>query len=179
MSLGFPKSIEVIQRTIKKAFAEDVIIFTATSNGGRNDDVAFPAIDHEVVIGVHSCDANGNKSTFSPDPLKNSDNFCVLGEAIESRWPSHLGVGKTQCRSGTSYATPIAAGTAANMILYARMKLQDQSLAKEIEKCSGMKKLLKSVSKETSEGYSSLRPWKLWTKPEDQIAAHFVTHLAP
>jgi hypothetical protein len=65
------------------------------SNGGRNDNVAFLAINHEVVIGVYSCDANGNKSTFSPDPLKNSDNFCVLGEVIESSWPSYLEVGKT------------------------------------------------------------------------------------
>ncbi|KAI9668909.1 MAG: hypothetical protein M1829_005221, partial [Trizodia sp. TS-e1964] len=177
MSLGFPKPIEVIERTIKKAFAENVIIFAATSNGGPNQDVAFPACAHDLVIGVHSCDAYGNKSFFSPEPLENSHNFSVLGEAIESRWPKHLKIGSTQCRSGTSYPTPIAAGMAANLLLYARMKLPDQQLVKEIEQCAGMKKLLKSLSKVTTEGYSSLRPWDLWSKSEDVIAAHFLVHM--
>jgi hypothetical protein len=177
LSLGFPKPIDVINRAIKEAFAKDVIVFAATSNGGRNEDVAFPAMVHETVIGVHSCDTKGNKSTFSPNPLDKSDNFSILGEAIESSWPKHLKVGLKQCRSGTSYATPLAAGTAANMILYARIKVQSTELVAEIETCKGMKKLLKSVSVETSDGYSSLRPWKLWMKTEEEIAAHILTHM--
>lgn len=124
ISSGSQKPITVIDKAIKYVFSQDVIMFAATSNNGANADVAFPASTHEIVIGINSADTWGNKSNFTPTILPRSENFSVLGEAVESSWPHHLKQGSKQCRSGTSYATPIAAGIAANIIFYTRIRFR-------------------------------------------------------
>lgn len=151
-------------------------MFAATSNDGANKDVAFPASTHEIVIGVNSADTWGNKSDFTPTILPRSENFSILGEAVESSWPRHLKQGSRQSRSGTSYATPIAAGTAANMIFYTRMKVQNQVRVKSVETCQGMKKLFLSMASPIG-GYNYLRPWVMWKKEDDDILAQITTAL--
>lgn len=151
-------------------------MFAATSNDGGNEEVAFPASSHEIVIGVNSTNAWGGKSDFTPNALPRSDNFSTLGEAVESSWPRHLEQGTRLCRSGTSYATPIAAGTAANMLFYVRMKLVDsEEKVKESATCGGMKKLLRSM---TDPGdYLYIRPWVLWRYEDNDIIAQIKTAL--
>jgi hypothetical protein len=174
MSFGFRKPITVIDKAIKYAFSRDVIMFAATSNDGGNEEVAFPASAHDSVIGVNSTDTWGGKSAFTPNVLPLSENFSVLGEAVESSWPKHLKQGPRQCRSGTSYATPIAAGTAANMLFYVRMKVENEERVKEMATCRGMKKLLRSMA-DSIGGYSYVRPWVLWRKDDEHILAHIRT----
>jgi hypothetical protein len=177
MSFGFQKPITIINRAIKYANSHDVIMFAATSNGGGNEEVAFPASAHDYVIGVNSTDAWGGKSDFTPNVLPLSENFSILGEAVESSWPKHLEQGPRQCRSGTSYATPIAAGTAANMLFYVRMKVDNEERVKEVTSCRGMKKLLLSMAAPT-DGYSYVRPWVLWRKDDEDILAQIRTAFA-
>jgi hypothetical protein len=66
-------------------------------------------------IGIHASDGLGNDGGISPTPLQDRDNFSTLGINIPSRWK-----GKSLNVSGTSYATPIAAALAANMLELAR-----------------------------------------------------------
>lgn len=176
MSFGFRSRINAINQAIKDAFSKDVIMFAATSNDGGNEEVAFPAVENAMVIGINSTNVWGDKSNFTPNTLSRSENFSILGEAIESSWPKHLGQGSRQCKSGTSYATPIAAGTAASMLFYSRMKLQKQEKVAELRSCAGMRKMLLSMS-EMRDGYNYIRPWVLWRKDDEYIAAHILTTL--
>lgn len=146
-------------------------MFAAASNTGGNEGIAFPAMAHQMVIGINSTDAWGNKSNFTPTSLPYSENFSTLGEAVESSWPKHLGKGSTQWRSGTSYATPIAAGIAATMLFYTRMKLQKLDRVAELKTCSGMRRLLLSMA-DMRDGYNYLCPWVLWRKDDEYIRAH-------
>jgi len=118
----------------------------------------------------------GDKSNFTPNTLPRSENFSILGEAIESSWPKHLGQGSRQWRSGTSYATPIAAGTAATMLFYARMKAKKPTMVAELRTCAGMRRLLLSMA-EMRDGYNYIRPWVLWRKDDEHIIAHILTAL--
>lgn len=176
MSFGFRKPITIIDKAIKYAFSRDVIMFAATSNDGGNEDVAFPASSYGIVIGVNSTDTWGGKSNFTPNILPLSENFSTLGEAVESSWPKHLKQGQRQYRSGTSYATPIAAGTAANALFYVRMKIENEEKVKEAATCRGMKKLLLSMAAPIG-GYSYVRPWVLWRKDDEDILAQIRTAL--
>ncbi|KAF2025168.1 subtilisin-like protein, partial [Setomelanomma holmii] len=125
ISIGFPQRVpgyEVLQSAIDRAHAAHVLVFAAASNGGGNNDRTFPA-RHDHVFCVHSTDSRGNRSTFSPTPEHNNVNFATTGEAIESAWPVHLCDDKDdlqKMKSGTSYATPIAASIASFLLLYAR-----------------------------------------------------------
>lgn len=174
MSFGFRNQIAIIHKAIKYAFLKDVIMFAAASNDGGNEDVAFPARIYEMVIGINSTNTWGDKSSFTSNTLPRSENFSILGEAVESSWPKHLGQGSRQWRSGTSYATPIAAGTAATMLFYARVKLQKPDIVTEMGTCAGMRKLLLSMA-EMRDGYNHLRPWRLWRKDDEYIIAHILT----
>jgi hypothetical protein len=176
MSFGFRKPIPIINKAIKYAFYRNVIMFAATSNDGGNEEIAFPASVHEAMIGVNSTNTWGNKSDFTPNVLPLSENFSILGEAVESSWPKHLKQGPRQCRSGTSYATPIAAGTAANMLFYVRMKVENEAKVKEVAICRGMKKLLLSMAALIA-GYRYIAPWILWRKEDEEILAQIRTAL--
>jgi hypothetical protein len=176
MSFGFQKPIAVIDEAIKYAFFCNIIMFAATSKDGGNEEVALPANVHEAVIGVNSTDTWGGKSVFSPNILPLSENFSVLGEAVESSWPKHLEQGNRQCRSGTSYATLIATGTAANMLFYVRMKLANEAKVKEVATCRGVKKLLLSMAAPIG-GYSYIRPWVLWKESDEDMLAQIRTAL--
>lgn len=151
-------------------------MFAAASNDGGNEEIAFPALAHETVIGINSTNVWGDKSSFTPNALARCENFSILGEAVESSWPKHLGQGSRQWRSGTSYATPIAAGTASTMLFYARMKLGRLNRLGELGTCTGMRKLLLSMA-ELRDGYHYLRPWLLWRRDDEYIAAHILTTL--
>ncbi|KAH7395552.1 hypothetical protein BKA64DRAFT_61259 [Cadophora sp. MPI-SDFR-AT-0126] len=77
------------------------------------------------------------ETDFTPNGLPLSENFSTLGEAVESSWLGYLKQGRLQCCSGTSYATPIAAGAAANMLFYVRMKVDSEERRKEAATCKG------------------------------------------
>ncbi|KUJ11431.1 subtilisin-like protein, partial [Mollisia scopiformis] len=112
LSFGFYEMSKVVQKAIQEALWKPVLIFAAASNNGTQKRVTFPAWLTGVIC-VHSAMANGAASLFNPDASP-PRNFSILGENLKSAWirsPGNPNAEKVM--SGTSMATPIAAGVAA------------------------------------------------------------------
>lgn len=163
MSFGFPRRVpgyEDFEQAINDAEHLDILIFAAASNEGGNRKRAYPA-RHDKVICIHSTDGQGNPSDSNPTPLKNRDNFSTLGEAVRSAWPVALCDAQTnsECtarKSGTSFATPIAAGIAAFLLQYARLNLTE-SEAHLLKRVAGMKAVFNLIV-ENRRGYGYVAP---------------------
>ncbi|UKZ49883.1 hypothetical protein TrVGV298_004136 [Trichoderma virens] len=186
MSFGFPAcdmyDYQELEDALANAQAKRVLLFAAASNSGGRQGHAYPARDQNV-IAIHATDTYGNPSTFSPTAIGHDDNFATVGQAIESAWPVDL-CDKTsnpqslQCKSGTSFATPIAAGIAAFLLMYAKIHFPGKANA--LKSRQRMQALLKQVAeKEVGQtlrgGYHfidlSMNPDSLFGKPKDFIDA--------
>jgi hypothetical protein len=160
MSFGFALPDPAIQQALRKARDKKVIFFAAASNG-TGQSITFPASSPEV-IGINSADGYGNTSSFNSPLREGKENFSVLGEALESFSPSSLGRGLTVRKSGTSFATPIAAGIAASILEFARHSFAARSpgLA-AVSSPEGMR-LLFSYMSSSRDGFAYVTPWKLF-----------------
>ncbi len=184
MSFGFPKWVDgfdELHTAIKNAHLKDVLLFAAASNNGANQDRAYPARFQEVIC-IHSTDTRGNRSNFSPNAATDDTNFATVGEAVQSAWPVAKCEEETnddfvECKSGTSFATPIAAGMGAFLLQYSRIYLREE-LQKRLKGKAAMKAVLRKIATKT--GYSkrddyhylsmSLRPDNLFGKEESFIS---------
>lgn len=156
MSFGYPsKQIEGyshLEDAILYAHSKNVLMFAAASNSGANLDRAYPARDPHVIC-VHATDSDGNRSKFSPTALHHDLNLATIGESIQSAWPVRLCDAITnsdclQCKSGTSYATPIVVGMAAFLLQYARLHLRTEE-AMMMKRQARMKDVLMRVAEKT------------------------------
>ncbi|KAI0553245.1 pfs domain-containing protein [Xylaria curta] len=153
MSFGFPTcDIEdyiELEHALANAYANKVLLFAAASNDGGRLGRSFPARE-PTVIAVHATDAYGNRSSFSPTATDDDISIATIGEAVESTWPVHLCEEETtdqnyvKYKSGTSYATPIAAGIAAFLLLYARIHIPIKADA--LKSHQRMKTVLRKVA---------------------------------
>ncbi|KUL84150.1 hypothetical protein ZTR_07186 [Talaromyces verruculosus] len=162
MSFGFPtreiEDYDKLEAAIHRAYSNHALLFAAASNSGANLDRAYPARDENVIC-IHSTDANGNRSPFSPTALADALNLATVGEAVESSWPLRLcqpnnninSIG-TKHKSGTSFATPIAVSIAAFLLQYVRLHIPDY--AHMLKRQSRMKTVLKKISEKTQESRS-------------------------
>jgi subtilisin family serine protease len=169
MSFGFEERSDIVLDAVLAAYKERKILFAAASNGGGNDDIAFPANQREV-IGVFSTDGGGNASLFNPTfpDMDDGSYFSTLGEAVELyslpvRDAKGTPVFNKTRKSGTSFATPIAAGIAANILDYAKAKrnIGEESL-RQLHNFSGMIAVLKLLAPGKRNDHNYLCPWKLW-----------------
>jgi hypothetical protein len=172
MSLGFDQGDYKIDVALKKADAEDVLVFAAVSNGGAAAlrPVAWPA-SRTKVFGINSANFDGVTSSFNPpEDNVNDDTFSrykFLGQGVQSAWPLHLGVGEKMTLTGTSMATPIAAATAALFIEFIRQNadvVEEAALDKEIiETPVGMKEIFRliGITKSQGEYLKYVTPWHL------------------
>lgn len=106
-----------IKLAIDEAIYQRVVCFAAASNYGGNSARAYPAARRQV-IGVHACDGLGNSTgigAINPNPMHKKLNFSTLGIAVKSKWK-----GESVWKTGTSFATPIAAALAANLLQFSK-----------------------------------------------------------
>lgn len=167
MSFGFESSTEelhCIEDAIGHAHKEGTVLFAAARNNGGLEKIAYPA-SHDDVICINSTDGVGNPSLFNPS-YREGKNFSTVGEAVLSSW-----LGKVQQRkTGTSYATPIAAGIAAVAMDYMEhkrrvwSKADDLYLANKIKTRKGIVTVFNKHLSYSRNDFRFLCPWRFFKK---------------
>ncbi|KAL8364517.1 hypothetical protein RB595_003681 [Gaeumannomyces hyphopodioides] len=176
LSLGFKQEVkligdaldEIINPKDKNMDARPRLVFAAAANWGFNRSLAFPA-SKKGVICVHATSGNGCDGKLSPKSDKSMKNFSIgtLGVAIESEWG-----GKPVWLKGTSYATPIAAAVAANVLEFARQNL-DAQMQSELKKFRGMKAVLALMCEDcNSSSYEYCAPWVIYGKVVNRVKVY-------
>lgn len=169
MSFGIREYDNSMKKAISKALHNQILMFAAASNDGANSGRAFPA-KYPSVFCIHSTDGNGNPSAFNPTADEKDVNFSLLGEHVRSHWP----IGKNghneivNVMSGTSVATPIAAGIAASVLSFVRQQEQGLTegsdyLGPWLKDVHSMDAVLKSmVRQRRGVGYDYITPHLLF-----------------
>lgn len=117
MSFGFRKEIPAVLDAINRATNGKAprVLLAAASNTGGTTGIHWPAT-HDRVICIHATDGDGNKYGKNPTPEEMPCEFATLGCGVEA-WVSS---GQKAIHTGTSVATPIAAGIAALVLQVVR-----------------------------------------------------------
>lgn len=112
MSFGFPEPVPELTSAIDYAYRNKVLMLAAASNCGGNDRPSWPSRNAQVMC-IHATTGEGNRYPKDPTPIKDKANFAVLGSSVKALWlPDPTGKEQWVHKSGTSTATPIAAGIA-------------------------------------------------------------------
>ncbi|KAF2637929.1 subtilisin-like protein [Massarina eburnea CBS 473.64] len=154
----YHKICDSIYKAIKAAEAKDKIIFAAASNGGKNDRPSFPASSSKTIC-IHAANGKGEDGGINPR-ARSGENFMTLGIDIKSTNVQ----GDHVYLSGTSFATPIAAGIAANMLHIARNHTIIREIPRrDIGTAEGMRKMFTLMSYAKG-NLSYVAPWQLWAE---------------
>jgi hypothetical protein len=149
------------------------IVFAASGNFGCLRPPAFPA-NQDGVICIHAVSGIGAESKGNPK-AKPEDRLSALGMKIQSWNKSQK---KAVWISGSSFATPIAAAIAANMLQFARQRMGlalDSYEWKHLRSGKGMRDVLRLMEAE-GHHYSCLQPWQFHFKDFEDGWADFPTH---
>lgn len=165
MSFGFDDECEEIEDAIDDALEAGKLIIAAASNSGGVSGRTRPA-RQDGVICMHATDGLGNKGGMNPSPLPKDHNFATLGVAVPLDWD-----GEKVWKSGTSFATPIAAGFVAGvleLVKYRCGKLSRRQ-SKLLRRKQGMGAILKKMAEER-DGYDFIYPDRLARDWSDEKA---------
>ncbi|KAF2851860.1 hypothetical protein T440DRAFT_467121 [Plenodomus tracheiphilus IPT5] len=170
MSFGFTEEPELegesqISNSINRAIAsrsQRILFFAAAANDGGNQREMFPA-RHPHVFSIRATDHRGTFLSLNPPPdFSAADVFGTLGENVLGATLPHVGEAEI-AETGSSVATPIAAGIAANILGYARIKARTSDLLTPeivgiLSKERGMRLMLQLLSTKMSEKQNYIRP---------------------
>ncbi|UKZ83746.1 hypothetical protein TrVFT333_011556 [Trichoderma virens FT-333] len=135
--------------------ARTKIIFAAAANHGSHGPRSFPAVCRDVIC-IHASDGKGKDGGISPLAVDNDENFMTLGTGILTTDAQ----GRQILKSGTSYAAPIAAAIAANVLYVTQTMMSLTPVAqKRLRTGDGMRKMLELMSIKGPDGYRFLAPW--------------------
>lgn len=173
MSFGFDEPIPLIWKALDEASKSEKppLFFAATRNNGAHEEMAWPAKDMSV-IGISSTAGDGDPSSFNPSEGDAHPILYAFGEGVpvkvvDPRDPNgHL----IKHVSGTSYAAPVAAALAANLLASVRMLVETASkedretyvhVPSELRRMSGMVPVLRRrMLRKHHGGVKSLLPWE-------------------
>jgi hypothetical protein len=127
MSFGYEAEVEVIEKALKKADDNNVLLIAAASNVGGNTALAqrWPSM-RDNVMSIYAAEGKGFQYADNPPPRANAYNFATLGVMVPV-WsiPNESGESPRIYCTGTSYATPIAAAIAASVLEFIRCTESD------------------------------------------------------
>lgn len=156
LSLGFEDEYDAIDSAIDDAVQTNKLVFAAASNNGGISGRSRPARNENVMC-IHASDGQGNKGSMNPGPLSNASNFTTLGVAVPLKWK-----GREVWKSGTSFATPIAAAFAANVLEFANRNCSLPARRRTVLRSRrGMEAIFRYMST-PRDGYDFVHPGRLW-----------------
>jgi subtilisin family serine protease len=182
MSFGFKYSVPEIEKAIDYASAKRVLMFAAASNCGGNSRRTWPARLSEKVFCIYATTGLGNKYPRNPTEQKRAYNFAILGSSVLSWMPAQS---QQKRKSGTSTATPIAAGIAAILIGFVRhpqysqdVCQEDKELLERLGTVGGMSDVFDRMvgTDGTRDGYDYLCPWNILDASDQHKSALTMLH---
>lgn len=162
---GRIKPDPVLAQALRGAYFNQVPVFAATHNHGLNQSVSFPA-RYKTVYPIFPTNSYGQTCNFSAEPLPQKS-FASLGDKITPFW---IDPSTRETISGSSFATPIVAGSYATTLLFTRLiyngvpkKPDDVELGGE-EVMEGLMGMLSKPSKSRGLSFGYVNPSLLWQK---------------
>ena len=170
MSLGWHQwDTDMLEQALKKASEKNILLFAATSNDGLrlSPGMAYPAIAANV-FGIDAAFGRGKAS--DSNPASNDENnrkwrFTAPGESVLSAYPTTIEPNGLKRLSGTSVASPIAAGLAALVLEFARQPPLsfEPDIALKLKRLDGMQQVFRTLLSEKQDDgqpHKFLLPWK-------------------
>jgi tetratricopeptide (TPR) repeat protein len=164
MSLGWDNWKHKVAEQINFARQKHILVFAAASNDGRleNDYGVYPAWEPTVFC-INASSGSGVKWERNPLYSEDKVNLMFLGQDIAILGSNNKPEFPGDRLTGTSFATPIAAATAALVLDLVRLK---GSIYPKVERClktyEGMSAVFQAMSgKPTEDGYYHVMPWRL------------------